>query len=601
MKRLVFCLLLAATAQLATGQKAPRSYEDCIRQGDRALQTGNFGVAIQKYFAAEAFDPSQRTAVQQRVEQVFAKMQALQQQTKEAEKQATRALQKLKTANAETKAALAKAEKLVNAFYFYDGKLALAYKNQRFGYINQEGDPVIDYKYESAEQFDRYGLAKVVLDGKDYLVDTLGNEYRVAYRQSELSQNVKAADFRNKSFTSFPEILKDHPQLEILLLDQEYDANFSAELDLRSLPALRILSLHNLGIEQLRLSPQQWGQLQILDLSDNRISRLPDSLLQANQLQLLNVSNNRLARLPDGLFQHTPRLKVLLLGQNQLPQLPEGIGSLKRLRYLNASGNQLRACPRSVTQLSRLEILDLSGNRMQDLPENLGELTALRELHLAANDLAELPASVQHCTKLEWLDLFNSPLSQSAQRDIRRWLPQANIQFPDPLALGTALYQRGAYPEALKAFQSANAEKSDPELLARISYCHYQMGDHAQAYDFIKQAIEMAPEDADAWHNLSFFALFVGQPEEAVSAARRSLEIDETNLTVKTNQALGLLLSGKYQEEAAPIYQRWKDEPYPDDPSQKWADIFLQDIEELEGAGVQHEDFQKVRALIKGQ
>ena len=36
--------------------------------------------------------------------------------------------------------ALETAEKIINAFYFYDGKFALAYKNKKYGFIDKTGN-----------------------------------------------------------------------------------------------------------------------------------------------------------------------------------------------------------------------------------------------------------------------------------------------------------------------------------------------------------------------------------------------------------------------------------------------------------------------------
>ena len=77
-----------------------------------------------------------------------------------------------------TQVALEKAKKLIKALYFYDGRLALSSKEHfghiRFGFINKDAFPVIDYKYSKAEQFDYTGLAFVTRDGMNYFIDTKG-------------------------------------------------------------------------------------------------------------------------------------------------------------------------------------------------------------------------------------------------------------------------------------------------------------------------------------------------------------------------------------------------------------------------------------------
>jgi len=52
------------------------------------------------------------------------------------------------------------AQSIVNAFYFYDDRLALAFKDNKYGFIDKSGHPVIGYKYVEAYPFDNLGLAK---------------------------------------------------------------------------------------------------------------------------------------------------------------------------------------------------------------------------------------------------------------------------------------------------------------------------------------------------------------------------------------------------------------------------------------------------------
>ena len=47
-------IYLAGTAQ--------SNYSDAIQQGDVAFKTGQYKTAINKYFAAEAFDPSKKNS-----------------------------------------------------------------------------------------------------------------------------------------------------------------------------------------------------------------------------------------------------------------------------------------------------------------------------------------------------------------------------------------------------------------------------------------------------------------------------------------------------------------------------------------------------------
>ena len=94
MKKLLLLIVLALPLFAA----AQRNYAEAIQQGDAAFAKGEYKTAINKYFAAEAFDPSKKEVVKGRVNAVFDKIEALR---KEAEAAKRRADEKTKEALAE--------------------------------------------------------------------------------------------------------------------------------------------------------------------------------------------------------------------------------------------------------------------------------------------------------------------------------------------------------------------------------------------------------------------------------------------------------------------------------------------------------------------
>ncbi|MCB0534108.1 MAG: hypothetical protein KDD14_18035, partial [Saprospiraceae bacterium] len=196
---LLLALFLATTAQ------AQNKYAEVIQQGDAALRRGQYKMAINKYFAAEAFDPSKKAVVQGKVNRVFDKIEALRMEADKAKRQA--------------EAALAKANKLINAFYFYGYRFALAFKDEKFYFIDKNGDPVEKLgEWEKAEQFDWDGLAKIKKrdDAATYLLDTFGITYRVVHAVEDLKPDVEALDLTNRGFEQIPEEVFQHSQLKIL-------------------------------------------------------------------------------------------------------------------------------------------------------------------------------------------------------------------------------------------------------------------------------------------------------------------------------------------------------------------------------------------------
>lgn len=94
---------------------------------------------------------------------------------------------------------------------------------------------------------------------------------------------------------------------------------------------------------------------------------------------------------------------------------------------------------------------------------------------------------------------------------------------------------------------------------------------------------------------LSWYYLFTQQFKEAEQAARDGMKIDPTQEWINTNLALSLLFQDKWAS-AKPIYESFKGKAINDQT--KWNEVFLQDIADLEKAGVQHPDTKKLKALL---
>ncbi|HMO40057.1 MAG TPA: SUMF1/EgtB/PvdO family nonheme iron enzyme [Saprospiraceae bacterium] len=96
MKPWILCLFFALAASTATAQ---RTYAEAIAQGDAALRQGAYKIAIDKYFAAEAFDPAKKETVRAKVNAVFEKIEALRREAEDARKQAEAALAEVRLKN----------------------------------------------------------------------------------------------------------------------------------------------------------------------------------------------------------------------------------------------------------------------------------------------------------------------------------------------------------------------------------------------------------------------------------------------------------------------------------------------------------------------
>ena len=186
-------------------------------------------------------------------------------------------------------------------------------------------------RWRKAEQFDYKGFAKVVDEkGMNYLLDSGGRTYRVAYRLEDLDAAITALDLRRSKLNAFPKAILKHPQLNVLLLDGEYykkENSFTyLSTGIQHLINLSVLSLQYCQIQSLPLEIGQLSNLTSLDLRGNELTSLPTEIGQLSNLNTLYLQNNQLTSLPPEVRQLTNLVKLNLEG-NELTSLPTEIGS----------------------------------------------------------------------------------------------------------------------------------------------------------------------------------------------------------------------------------------------------------------------------------
>lgn len=311
-----------------------------------------------------------------------------------------------------------KANKLVDAFYFYDGKLALASKKVkytlRYGFINKDANVVIDYKYSQADQFDDSGFAKVKKEDDNgnkvsYFIDTAGTEYKAAYKLNDLNSQVVAFDMDGQALPAFPQKVVMNPQLQILNLNNNSITTIPGGIG--NLKKLKSLSLSENNINAMPAEIAQLSSLEKLDLSNNNLKSLPPEIGQLRSLMAINLTGNSLTGLEPAISR-IKDLHILNLNNNELKGLPKEIGRLKNLVYLALDKNQLKALPDSITEIKGLMFLNLEANRLKGcIPASVLQLKKLLNLNLAENQLDCVPQEISHLSNLKNLDLHLNKLT----------------------------------------------------------------------------------------------------------------------------------------------------------------------------------------------
>jgi Leucine-rich repeat (LRR) protein len=341
-----------------------------------------------------------------------------------AKNEAIKKAEETEDAKALADSSLQIANTLVNAFYFYDGKFALAYGQMEesgqpiFYFINRNGIEVPKLgKWVKAEQFSKIGFAKVSKNegGKllDYLLDTLGNTYRVAFDINDVCEEVFALDLSGKQLTGLPVKIFTQTHLKILLLSSNQLTILSERIG-----ELKGLTILDLSENLLASLPEQIGDLRSLknlNLASNELTRLPERIEDLKGLTILSLRGNRLTSLPERI-QDLKGLTNLDLANNQLTILPEQLLDLKNLTFLNLELNELTCLPKQIGELKNLTTLNLRFNELTSLPKKIGELKNLTTLNLSDNQLSNLSDEIGELKNLTNLNLSHNKVASLPER-----------------------------------------------------------------------------------------------------------------------------------------------------------------------------------------
>jgi hypothetical protein len=364
-------VLFSLSFFLATFSIAQNNFEDAIRMGDEALAYQDYYTALQKYRAAQAFDLTRQREVDKKILNVFQAINDLRSEAEYAKMQTERALMQVIRAEAETNrqlqvineakaevehqkelvelktaeiikakniadSALLLANRIIDALYFYNDRFALAFRKVdentgigRYGFIDKNGNVIIDFKYSDAEPFDNNtGLARVKREGKLYLLDTLGVEYLLAENVNQLKDVTEALDLSSQNLSTIPSVIFEYPKLKILLLFDNSISMFPEEIE--NLSNLLQLDVSENNIQEIPSSIQNLKTLKVLDLSRNELTAIPNGLGFVTTLENLNLAYNNLITLPNSFFQYknSNQLRLVLSGNNLTEaDIPEEISN----------------------------------------------------------------------------------------------------------------------------------------------------------------------------------------------------------------------------------------------------------------------------------
>lgn len=351
------------------------------------------------------------------------------------------ALQDLRNSQAALLAQTERANAVLNKIYFYNNAYGLAtngdVEDPKYGYINKELITLIPFEYDEALPFDNSGFARVRKGNNALLINTAGDEFRLAENLDQITSAITALDLRrlldrrrggtrrrlDRSGNSnlvitkmIPPLVGNYQNLRIILANRGQLNDISnlsrieklKELQLSQNKLSDLTPLANMQqIRHLRLDGNTiqdirplagLKSLQTLNLHGNDLVDF-SSLTGLTALEWLNLGRNKIKKFH--LSLHLPALHYLNLDGNRLVKM-SGISNLTSLRELYLRNNYLRSID-AVGPLIHLEKLDVSSNRLASL-EGVDSLVNLQELYLQDNQLEDI-SSLAKLENLVVLDL----------------------------------------------------------------------------------------------------------------------------------------------------------------------------------------------------
>ncbi len=318
----------------------------------------------------------------------------------------------------------------------------------------------------------------------------------------------------------------------------------------------------------------------------------PDVAMTLNNLGILLSDNNEMDKAQKH-YQEALQIYRKLVQKNPDVYLPDVATTLNNLGALLSDNNEM-----DKAQKHYQEALQIYGKLAQKNPKvyNLDVCMTAINLGLFYEEILESMGDMS--LKEEGIQLMEDTRLRLSifPKDhpvVKQYTPYVDRLLEFFSSFTMEQFELNQKIDAIETLKQQNETEQD---------VHQKVVRQQQIVDLHHQLELYLPDNKDLqnliaseYGSLAWYQLFDQQFTAAEEAARKGLSIDPTEEWISTNLALSLLYQGKW-EAAKAIYLPFKDQPQGDGT---YKEVFLEDLDALEKAGITHPDVEKIRQLLQ--
>lgn len=294
----------------------------------------------------------------------------------------------------------------------------------------------------------------------------------------------------------------------------------------------------------------------------------------AKLAQAIGLVGHALKQIPDSLAALRLMSKLLLAGDQ--PDLDQAVKYLRRAieRYPQQMDLYLRLIA-LLQQQGDFDVAERYLRRLREHPDldprlrraEVRLLKAQGNFDTAAVRLGELvDASSAESEQLVLATLQERAGNYAEAERIYQRLLSAPDHSDTVVTIAAEFYANtGRFNEGLSLFGLLEPDSNPAMRAMRLGVFHQMHGDLNEAGKWLREAVRMAPDNAEAWLQLAKYCLAIGNYEEAREAALSGRNVDRTNPKLRALLAVASLnLTGQARHEALDVFREleWEEEPW---------------------------------------